>query len=317
MTSSSVARKAATSVVGRSATNPTVSERMTLGAMRQLDLAERRVERREQAVFGEHVGLGQRVEERRLAGIRVADQRDDRMAGALAVLALQAPARDDRLELALDLGDAVADHPPVGLDLRLAGAAEEAEAAALALKMGPAADQPALLVVEMRQLDLQRAFPRLRALAEDLEDQAGAVDDLGLPGLLEIALLDRGQRVVDDTRPTSRPRPRVPISSTLPVPNSVAGRKSPSGTAIAVDDVEVDRLGKPTASSTRAAASRSPRHRRLPSAARHRHEDERPLRRPGGSVVAFAVRRRRRVSVNRLPGRAASSGSKSCRARPA
>jgi hypothetical protein len=34
-------------------------------------------------------------------------------------------------------GDAVADQPAVGLDLRLAGAAAEAEAAALAAEMGP------------------------------------------------------------------------------------------------------------------------------------------------------------------------------------
>ena len=70
----------------------------------------------------------------------------------------------------------------VGLDLRFAGAAEKAEAAALAFEMGPGPHQPALLIVEMGELDLQAPFPRPRARAEDLEDQAGAVEHLGVPG---------------------------------------------------------------------------------------------------------------------------------------
>src|SRR5262245_51556809 len=50
----------------------------------------------------------------------------------------------------------------------------------------------------MRVFDLQRAFARARALAENFEDQAGAVEHLGVPGLFEIALLHGGERAIDD-----------------------------------------------------------------------------------------------------------------------
>src|SRR5687768_5108860 len=102
------------------------------------------------------------------------------------------------LKLLADLVDAVADDAPVGFDLGFAGAAEKAEAAALALEMRPGPDQPALLIDEMGELDLQAPFPRPRARAEDFENEPGAVQHLDLPGGLEITLLHRGQRVIDD-----------------------------------------------------------------------------------------------------------------------
>ena len=45
---------------------------------------------------------------------------------------------------------------------------------------------------------MQLAFPRAGALAEDLEDQAGTVDDLDLPDLFQFALLPRRDGVIDD-----------------------------------------------------------------------------------------------------------------------
>src|SRR5208282_6861763 len=85
-------------------------------------------------------------------------------------------------KLGLDLGETFLDQAPVGFELGLAGPAEKAEAAALALEMGPGPHQPAFLVGQMRMLDLQRTFAGACAPAKNFKDEAGAVEHLGVPG---------------------------------------------------------------------------------------------------------------------------------------
>jgi len=70
----------------------------------------------------------------------------------------------------------------------------------------------------MRKFDLQRAFLGLGAAAEDFEDQPGAIENLGVPGLLEIALLDRRQRAIHHHQFDLVAGNESTISSTLPMP---------------------------------------------------------------------------------------------------
>ncbi len=63
--------------------------------------------------------------------------------------------------------------------------------------MGPGAHQPRALISQARELHLQAAFAGAGPPGEDLQDHAGAVQHLDLPGLLQIALLYGRQGVVD------------------------------------------------------------------------------------------------------------------------
>ena len=69
---------------------PTVSDRIALRPARQPQPAHGGIEGGEQHVLGHHLGVGQAVEQGRLAGIGVAHQGDHRERHALARLALQA-----------------------------------------------------------------------------------------------------------------------------------------------------------------------------------------------------------------------------------
>src|SRR5262245_22610824 len=104
----------------------------------------------------------------------------------------------DLVELRFNACDPLLDHAPVGLDLGFSRPAEEAEAAALALKMGPRPHQPALLIGQMRQFDLQSPFPRARPSPEYFEYQSGPVDNFCVPRFFKIALLNRRDRAIHD-----------------------------------------------------------------------------------------------------------------------
>ncbi len=169
-------------------------------AARQLEAARGRVEGVEEPVPDPYLGARQRVEEGRLAGVRVAGQRHPRQRGALAPGPHHAPVALEPGQPPAQGGDAVAGEPPIGLDLALARApgADPAvhPARAEALEMGPQPAHASQVVLELGQLDLELALGRVGVVGEDVEDHRRAVDHRDPERRLEVALLARRQLVI-------------------------------------------------------------------------------------------------------------------------
>ena len=224
--SSSVDLNEATSPCGRFLMKPTVSLTSTRGTVSGCR-ARTVVSSVAKSLFGDqHLAPRERAHQGGLARVRVADERHARE--PLALLpprALRLALEVHRVELLLQLGDAVADLAPVELAVRLAGAAA-ADAAALpalrARQLGGFA-QARRHVAEARDLDLRARGARARVAVEDLEDDHGAVHHLAADLLLEVARLRGGDLVVDEDQ---RRRPALPAarcsSSRLPVPKYAA-----------------------------------------------------------------------------------------------
>jgi hypothetical protein len=157
--------------------------------------AHGRVERGEELVHHEHVAAREIAHPGRLAGVRVADQRHAELLGAAG--APHAVRLVDRLELAAELGDAVADLAAIELEGRLAGALA-ADAAALPVVLDPLIAEPGRHVLQARDLHLDAGLTAAGVSLEDLQDEGGAVEHRDARRLLEVAGLGRRDLVVDD-----------------------------------------------------------------------------------------------------------------------
>ena len=168
----------------------------------QAQRARRRVQRVEQAVADADLGAGQRVEQRRLAGVRVAGERDVGQVRALALGALGRARGLHLLQAALEDRDPVAREAAVGLDLGLARAARadaaDAAAGAETLEVRPQAAHAGHVVFELGELDLHLALGGVGVGGEDVEDQRGAVEHRDVQRGLQVALLARRELVVGD-----------------------------------------------------------------------------------------------------------------------
>src|SRR5665811_2617044 len=91
-------------------------------AVAELDLPAGRVKRDEELVLGERdVTAHERVEERGLAGVRVADDRHRRVETAVPAAGRRRTLLADLLHALLHLLDPFADQPAIGFQLALAG----------------------------------------------------------------------------------------------------------------------------------------------------------------------------------------------------
>ena len=162
-----------------------------------VEAARGRVERLEQAVVDGHVGVRERVQERGLADVRVAGQRDGGRLRALTGLAANVALLAELGQPSPEERDPPPGQPPVGLELRLPRASR-ADPAAESLEVLPHPPHAREVVFQLGELDLQLPLGALGMLREDVEDQLRAVDDACLEGVLEGALLGRRELVVDE-----------------------------------------------------------------------------------------------------------------------
>src|SRR5712691_3010421 len=168
-----------------------------LAAVRQAQLPHERIERDEERVGRLRVRPRQPIEQRRLSGVRVADERHGRHRRLVPPFAELRASLAYLRDVAGDPMNPRPDAPPVGLELRFAGS-PRADAAAEPRQRGGRPDEPREKILQLRELDLQLAFARARAAREDVENQLCAIDDLAADLLLDLALLRGRQLVVED-----------------------------------------------------------------------------------------------------------------------
>ena len=187
-----------------------------------LEPACRRVERLEEPVVHRSDRSGQRVQERRLADVGVAGERDRRRLGPAPRLPARVALLAQGRQSAPEQGDPATRDPAVGLELGLTGAAR-ADAAAEALEVLPQAPHPREVVLQLGELDLELPLGAHGVLGEDVEDQLGPVDDARLEGVLEGPLLHRSELVVHDEH--LRVGARVGVLQLLELPLADVGSR--------------------------------------------------------------------------------------------
>ncbi len=176
-------------VCGSLRMKPTVSVRRRRWRFGSWSCRVRGIERGEELVLGENTRAGEAIEKRGFACVRVTDERSHGPIAPQAALALDGAILADGQEVAFEPGDAVLHAAAVDFELGLARAAR-ADSAALAGEVRPhAGEARGEGALQLRELDLEAALARARALGKDVEDELRAVEHLAVGQFLKIAPL--------------------------------------------------------------------------------------------------------------------------------
>ena len=138
-------------------------------------LPRRGVERVEQAVIRRDIRACERVQKRRLARVRIADERHDGQLVFLPPAALLGAGLAHELEIFAQLLDARTNIALIGFQLRFAGASRADAAAETAHFLVPDRE-PGQIILILCQLDLKLALARFGALGKNIEDERTAVE---------------------------------------------------------------------------------------------------------------------------------------------
>ena len=165
----------------------------------QGQLAGPRVQGLEEAVGSWHVGVGQLVEQRGLAGIGVADQRHLPTPPTATLCPLGRSVLVHLPQISLEPVHPPHQPPPIDLELGLTRSPRP-DATRLLRQAMAASAQPGKAIAKQRELDLCPAFWAPCVLGEDVEDHRSAIDGGATEDLLEVPLLRRAQIVIEHHR---------------------------------------------------------------------------------------------------------------------
>ena len=168
-----------------------------LAARRKLQLPELGIKGSEHAAGLKHASLGEGVEERALASVGIADERDDRDGNGLATLPLLMADAANGVELGLDVIEAKIDLAAIGFELSFPRAAGS-DAAAELRHRAAASSEAGELVFELRELYLELAFAGTGVAGEDIEDELRPVNDVAGQTSLDVAELRRAEVVIEE-----------------------------------------------------------------------------------------------------------------------